>query len=175
MYSILIPALLGSALVMAALMGVPRDSDVMTRQADGQLMQYQTFMYTAKAFFDQNAPPASTTAYTWTSIKAVAPRSMASAGIPSYWKAVRKTDGTWVACTELNPRAAANLPGLYPVQTQLSGTTTLAIVPSPVPAGSITAVVGTGGASEPGVTPSYVVIGQVGATAAASANLCAGT
>jgi hypothetical protein len=47
-------------------------------------------------------------------------------------------------------------------------------LPTIVSTGSITVLVGNGGASQPG-TPSYVVIGQQDAQAAASANLCAGT
>jgi hypothetical protein len=174
-YMITIPALLVLGVIMTAMLGTPSESDRRNQQATDQLAQYQTFMYTAKTYFERNAAPASNTAYSWTTLKTAATPAMINAGIPSYWKAVRQADGTWVACTEMSPTSTANISSLFPAQSGTLGTATISIVPSAVPSGSITSIVGTGGASPTGGTPTYVVIGQQTTAAAASANLCAGT
>jgi hypothetical protein len=174
-YMIAIPALLAMGIVMSAMLGTPRESDRRDQQSNDQLAQYRTFIFTAKTYFERNAAPASNTAYYWSILKAAATPAMVNAGIPSFWKAVRKADGSWVACTEMTPSSTAKISSLFPVQSGVLGTATISIVPTAVAAGSITSIVGTGGGSLLGGTPTYVVIGQQSAVAAASANLCAGT
>jgi hypothetical protein len=175
MYYVIIPAVIGMGILLSALMGLPTQSDNRAEQARGQVSQYQTFMYTAKTYFERNAAPAANTNYYWATLKAAATPAMMQAGIPPYWKAVRRADGTWVACTEMSETSANKIPSLFPVQSATVGTQTLTIVPTAVGASSITSVVGAGGGSQSGVTHTYVVVGQMTTTAALSANLCAGT
>jgi len=166
----LIPAIVGVGVMTAAISMLPTQAVVGAQAAEAQLLQYQTFLYTANSYFTRNAAPVSTTAYSWSTLRAAAAPSHVNAGIPAHWKAVRRPDGSWVACTQINERAAARLPNLFPTQTDAGGA---AVVPTVVPQASITLVVGSGGASESG-TPTYVVVGEQSTAAASSANLCAG-
>lgn len=171
MYYVILPTIVGTTVVLAALSTLPGKTALDEEQAKGQLTQYQTFMFTAKAYFDSHSAPLTTTAYSWSTLRASAPVAMANAGIPPHWKAVRRSDGYWVACTQMSEASLNKLPKLFPPQISASGTL---IVPSVIPTSSITAVVGNGGMSGPG-SPTYVVVAQQSAEAAASANLCAGT
>jgi hypothetical protein len=174
MFSLAIPAVIGLAILLGILLALPGGEVGREVQSLSQLQQYRAFLYTSGSYFGQTAAPAVTTAYGWTAIKNAAPSSLRNAGMPPHWKSVRRPDGSWVTCTELAETTLARLPAMFPVQTVTSGTTTLPVLPTIVSTGSITVLVGNGGASQPG-TPSYVVIGQQDAQAAASANLCAGT
>ncbi|GEM_PF-2980362 len=175
MYLLFIPLLLVLGLIAPVLLTAPSQPQVKAAQATGQLVQYQVFLSVANRYFASNAAPSSNTAYYWSTLKTVAPPGQANAGIPGFWKAVRTPAGDWVACTEMSEQSNGNVSALYPTQTTGTGTATTTIVPTAVPAASITSVVGSGGSSTPGVTPTYVVIGQTGSPAAVSANLCAGT
>jgi hypothetical protein len=175
MYAYVIPAIVAMGIVVSAVLSIPRESQQRSRQADGQLVQYQTFMYTAKTYFERNAAPGANTAYTWATLKSAATPALIGAGIPPYWKAVRRPDGFWVGCTEMSETSTAKLSSLFPAQSGTLGTATITIVPTAVASGSITTIVGTGGSSQSGTTPTYVVVGQQTNTAVISANLCAGT
>jgi hypothetical protein len=174
MYAIAIPVAIGFAVLLGALLMLPGQEEGRERQALSQLQQYQAFLYTASRHFEQTAAPTAPTNSDWAAIRNAAPPSIRNAGMPPHWKAVRRPDGSWVACTELAETAMAKLPALLPVQTASSGAGTLTVLPTIVPAASITTLAGSGGGSQGG-TPSYVVMGQQDAQAAASANLCAGT
>ncbi len=172
----IVPAVIGMGVLMAAMLGTPRESQRRDEQAVGQLQQYQVFLFTAKSYFERNAAPGVNTAYSWATLKAAATPAMTNAGIPPFWKAVRKPDGSWVACTQMSESSTAKVSSLFPVQSGTLGTATISIVPSAVLSASITTVVGTGGASAQSAgTPTYVVVGQQATAAVASANLCAGT
>ncbi len=174
MFALSMPVVIGLAILFGALLALPGQEAGRQLQSLSQLQQYRTFLYTASRYFEHTAAPALATSYGWAAIKDAAPPSLRNAGMPPHWKAVRRPDGSWVACTELEETTLASLPALFPVQTVTAGTTALPVLPTVVPTGSITVLVGNGGASQPGM-PSYVVIGQQDAAAAASANLCAGT
>lgn len=174
MFAMIIPVVVGLAILLGLVVALPGGDAGGELQSMSQLQQYRAFLYTAARYFEQTAAPAMTTAYDWAAIKGAAPPSLRNAGMPPHWKSVRRPDGFWVACTELAETTLARLPALFPVQTVTAGTDTVPVLPTAVPTGSITALVGNGGASQPG-TPSYVVMGQQDAQAAASANLCAGT
>jgi hypothetical protein len=174
MFALAIPVVIGLAILLGVMLALPGGEAGRELQSLSQLQQYRAFLYAAARYFEQTAAPATTTAYGWTVIKDAAPPSLRNAGMPPHWKSVRRPDGSWVVCTELAETTLARLPALFPVQTVAVGTASIAVLPTVVPTGSITALVGNGGASQPG-TPSYVVMGQQDAQAAASANLCAGT
>jgi hypothetical protein len=161
----LVPAIVGVGVMTAAIALMPDTNNVAEQAAAAQLTQYRTFLFTAKTYFDKTAAPASTTAYGWSTLRTAATPTHMNAGIPPHWKAVRRADGYWVACTQLGEKATAKLPALFPAQAVLS---------TVVPNSSITLVVGTGGASPGTGSPTYVVVGDQTA-AATSANLCAGT
>jgi hypothetical protein len=168
-YLLIIPLLAALGLVLASTLSLPGAEASRNALATTQMQQYQTFLYTSRVFFAQTASPVMTTAYGWSAIRTAATPAMTQAAIPPHWKAVRRPDGYWVTCTEVAETTVARLPALYPRQGgSASGSLAAAQV---VPTGSITLVVGNGGASEGG-TPSYVVLGQAGAQASASANLC---
>lgn len=141
MYYVILPAIVGTTVILAALSTLPSKTALEGEQAQGQLTQYQTFMFTAKAYFDSHAAPLITTAYAWSTLRASAPVAMANAGVPAHWKAVRRPDGYWVACTQLSEASLNRLPKLYPPQISASGAL---IVPSAIPTSSITSVVGYG-------------------------------
>ena len=174
MFAIAIPIVIGLAILLGVVLALPGQEASRELQSLSQLQQYRAFLFTASRYFEQTAAPATTTAYGWNAIRDSAPPSLRNAGMPPHWKSVRRPDGSWVACTELAETTLAKLPGLFPAQTVAAGTSTITVLPTVVPTGSITALIGNGGASEAG-TPSYVVMGQQDAPAAASANLCAGT
>ena len=174
---LLLTAVGASALLVAALQWLPRapDGTAHQAQAQAQLQQYQAFLYASRGYFAQMAAPAVTTAYDWSVIRSAAVPSMQQAGMPPHWKAVRRPDGYWVACTELTETTLAKLPTLFPAPLPpAAGASAPVLLALTVPAGSISAVVGTGGGASGG-TPSYVVLGQQGGDAASSANLCSGT
>lgn len=174
MFAIAMPIVIGMAILIGVLLALPGQEASRELQSLSQLQQYRAFLFTASRYFEQSAAPAMTTAYGWPAIRDSAPPSLRNAGMPPHWKAVRRPDGFWVACTDLAETTLARLPALFPVQTVTAGAGTITVLPTVVPTGSITTLVGNGGASQPG-TPSYVVMGQQDAIAAASANLCAGS
>ena len=176
MYLALVTSAGAGVLLFLALQWLPRAPEAAAQRtlAVAQLQQYQAFLFAARGYFAQTAPPSVTTVYGWTTLRAGAVPSMAQAGMPPHWKAVRRPDGEWVACTELAESALGAMPALYPAPDQQPASGAARLLPLTIPAGSISVVIGTGGGSQPG-TPSYVVLGQQGAEAADSANLCAGT
>lgn len=177
MYLMLMTAAVAGALLFAAVQWLPHAPEQVAQQAQAQtqLEQYQAFLYASRSYFASTAAPAVTTTYDWSVIRTAAVTSMTQAGMPPHWKAVRRPDGYWVACTELTETTLAKLPTLFPAPMRpAAGASTSALLALPVPAGSISGVVGTGGGSQPG-TPSYVVLGLQGGAAATSANLCSGT
>lgn len=171
MFYAIVPTVLGLSLVALVAAELPGAAEADNDQAAAQLLQYQAFVFTANAYFERHPPPAADTAYSWSLLRSAATPSMAQAGMPPHWKAVRKPDGAWVACTELAEASAARLPSLFPGMVDAIGDPAL---PVRVPTSSITDVVGNGGGSASG-TPDYLVLGQPPVAAAASANLCAGT
>lgn len=174
MYLLLVSIVGAGALLLLAGQWVPRPDVETAQQAQAQLQQYQAFLYASRAFFSQAPAPAVTTAYGWNAVKASAAPSMINVGMPPHWKAVRRPDGYWVACTELSETTLAKLPTLFPPPSRPAASGSVALLPLTIPSGSISTVVGTGGGSQPG-TPSYVVLGQQGGEAASSANLCSAT
>jgi hypothetical protein len=177
MYLLLLTAAGAGALLFAAVQWLPHapEQAAQRAQAQAQLQQYQVFLYASRSYFASTAAPAVTTAYDWSVIRTAAVTSMTQAGMPPHWKAVRRPDGYWVACTELTETTLAKLPTLFlaPLRSA-AGASAPALLALTVPAGSISAVVGTGGGAAGG-TPSYVVLGLQGGDAATSANLCGGT
>lgn len=171
MFYAIVPTVVGASLIALAVAELPSASDLHDRQAAGQLLQYQTFLFTASIFFERHPPPAANTAYPWNALRSVATPAMKGSEMPPHWKAVRRPDGDWVVCTELSEASVARLPSLFPTPMDAAGS---AVLPTRVPTSSITAVVGAGGGSMPG-TPSYLVLDQEPVVAVASANLCAGT
>lgn len=169
------PLIFAVAIIGTVIATLPSNTEQEDQRINGQVEQYQAFIRTADLYFAANPAPGSTTAYYWSTIKTHAASGQKDAEMPPHWKVVRKSDGDWVACTELNETTLAALGKLIPTQSVTVGTGTVSVVPTPVPTSSITAVIGTGGSSESSGTPTYVVMGQTGSNSATSANLCAGT
>lgn len=74
-----------------------------------QVNQYQIFMFVANQYM-KNYSGGARTLY-WSDIKAVdgAPSGATSIGMPSNWKIVVAADMSWVACTQMDERAAGML------------------------------------------------------------------
>lgn len=84
-------------------------------QTETELVMYRTFVSVADLHFKSEPAPSSTTTYTWDQIKVSAPPGITAAGMNPSWKAVRASDGSWAACTELHEVALAAVGGLFPV------------------------------------------------------------
>ena len=128
-----------------------------------QVNKYRTFMYVADQYMKTiTVPPATNTTITWSTMSAssVAPPAMASTTMPLNWRVVHATDGSWVACTELDERPISAVGQLVAGSSRIEGTGTLVITPAPAALVPITI----------GAT-SYVVIGTT-TTALAQATLC---
>lgn len=174
MYLVLATMLGGGALLLLALQPAPGPELPATQQARAQLQQYQVFLHASLAYFRQASAPLVTTAYGWNDIRAAAAPSMRTAGMPPNWKAVRRPDGYWVACTELAETTLVQLPALYPAPLRPAAGGSAALLAYTVPVGSIGPATGAGGRSQ-SERPSYVVLGQQDAEAATSASLCSDT
>lgn len=83
-------------------------------QTETELVMYRTFVSVADMHFKSQAAPSSTTAYTWEQLKVSAPPGIAMTAMNPSWKAVRASDGSWAACTELREVAIAAVGGLFP-------------------------------------------------------------
>lgn len=90
--------------------------DEIDTQTETELVMYRTFVSAADMHFKKEPAPAVTTAYTWEQIKVSLPPVMAQAAMNPAWKAVRASDGSWAACTELREVALASVGGLFPVE-----------------------------------------------------------
>lgn len=168
----IMPVLIGLALLLGVLINKPSPVVAQQQRVETTVSAYRLFMMATDTYFNANPAPAVTTAYTWATLKAGAPPTQQGAGMPPFWKAVRSPDGEWVACTELDEPTLAAVGRFYPEQKTTVGSVDVPLVVAPVPAASVPTVVGTGGASIASGIPIYVVLGQTGATSAASANLC---
>lgn len=73
--------------------------------ASAQVDQYRLFMYVASQYMRSYTAGAGT--ITWSTLKTVAtaPSGAKNMNMPANWKVVAGSDNTWVACTELEPRA----------------------------------------------------------------------
>ena len=128
-----------------------------------QVNKFRTFMYVADQYMKTIiVPPATNTTITWAtmSTSSVAPPAMASTTMPLNWRVVHATDGSWVACTELDERPISAVGQLVAGSSRIEGTGTLVITPAPAALVPITID-----------AKSYVVIGTT-ATALAQATLC---
>ena len=88
--------------------------DALQTQTDTELAMYRTFVSVADMHFKKVPAPGSTTVYVWNDIKASAPPGVVAAAMNPTWKAVRASDGSWAACTELQEVAVASVGGLFP-------------------------------------------------------------
>jgi hypothetical protein len=85
------------------------DNPAPVASAVDQVNQYRTFMYVANQFMKTySGGPAS---LYWSDIRnsAGAPSGTVAGGMPTSWKIVVAADTTWVACTQMDERAAGML------------------------------------------------------------------
>lgn len=162
-----IPAVAAAVmLALVASMGLPAQVEA-TAVADNELARYKIFVSTADQFFKTAAAPGVLTAYTWDTIKAAAPPGYESFAMRTDWKVVRGPDGTWAACTQLEPLTVAALNSIYaPVVATTGGLASQRLLPSDL---------SSGGAGALGLNANNAVIAIGKPTdAVAAANLCDG-
>lgn len=85
------------------------DNPATVASAAQQVSQYRTFMYVANQFMSTYSGGAKT--LYWSDIRNTpgAPSGTANGGMPTSWKIVVAADSTWVACTQMDERAAGML------------------------------------------------------------------
>lgn len=91
------------------------------RQAKAELIRYRVFVSTADTYFKGVAAPGATTSYGWAQIKSAAPPGLATTGMRADWRVVRKPDGQWAACTQLNEMSVARINEIYAAAQPASG------------------------------------------------------
>lgn len=88
--------------------------DALQVETDTELAMYRTFVSVADMHFKSQPAPGAITVYTWEQIKVSAPPGILQSAMNPGWKAVRASDGSWAACTELHESAIASVGGLFP-------------------------------------------------------------
>lgn len=118
MWSLGIPGLMFLILFTVVSVFWQGGEDDIEAQVKGELAMYRTFVSVADMHFKKEPAPVATTAYYWDQIKVSAPTGVAASGMNPTWKAVRKSDGSWAACTELKEVALASVGGLFPAPSE---------------------------------------------------------
>lgn len=109
--------------------------DEIDAQTGTELVMYRSFVSVADLYFKKEPAPAVTTSYTWDQIRVSAPPGMANAAMSPSWRAVRSSDGSWAACTELREVALASVGGLFPVEVGTMATRPIALQGSQIGVG----------------------------------------
>jgi hypothetical protein len=130
--------------------------------AKKQVDQYRVFMYAATQYMLTQSNPASVRTVQWSTIRDAdsTPPGSKSLSMPLGWRVIQSTNGTWVACTELDERAIAavgQMVAAQPLSTDPSVTSTPKPLATPI---------------QVSIGPNdYVVLGD-GATAPSLATIC---
>ena len=128
MYTYILPASIGVGLLTAIALQMGMPEKRAESEAAAELHRYRIFVSTADTYFKANPAPASAKAYRWADIKGSAPPALVNAPIRADWKAVRRADGEWVGCTEMSEAAGARVSSLFPVQTNVVGSSTVPVL-----------------------------------------------
>ncbi len=121
MWLLIIPIFFGLILFTQIAVNDEAPSRELQRQAKAELIRYRVFVSTADTYFKGVAAPGTTTSYGWEQIKAAAPPGLATTGIRADWRVVRKPDGQWAACTQLNEMSVARINEIFAPAQPASG------------------------------------------------------
>lgn len=114
MWLITIPMVVVIALASILAIHARGGEDEIAARIQAQVALYRLFVSTADTRFKATPPPSQTTVYGWDELKIGAPTAIAASSMNPTWKAVRRSDGLWVACTEIDESAVAEVGGLFP-------------------------------------------------------------
>jgi hypothetical protein len=141
------------------------DAPETTDEARALVDQYRVFMYVADQYMKVSAPTQAgivTVDWATMALSPVTPPATRQAPMPQGWRVVRAADMSWVACTQMDERAAGTLGQFMPLPSANGGgqVDALSVMSTPV------------SLSSAGGTRTFVVVGTPPATAPTLANLC---